>query len=266
MTSHADFLKVILENPDEDSPRLIYADYLEEQGDSWAEFIRVQIEIANWEPPYSPWCGKCGWVYQQCSCGEQRKWPPEQLRLEELQRRERELLIAYPANPLWLGKDFLPTHPHRDIPQGQASIRCFGKDVTEVVASFRRGFIERLSGSVSDFQRAGWELLREHPVRNVILNPRDGWHDGSSIELKRLHLRKQQDGTWAAHWLRMEDKEPGDIDFKWGDFSADHPVCIHPTRNELIADLPEFLTACLAWRHGSFQSRPRGFVKMRACE
>lgn len=42
------FLQAILENPDEDSPRLIYADWLDEHGDpDRAEFIRLQIELAH---------------------------------------------------------------------------------------------------------------------------------------------------------------------------------------------------------------------------
>ena len=42
------FLEAILAQPDDDTPRLVYADWLEEQGDSArAEFIRVQIERAR---------------------------------------------------------------------------------------------------------------------------------------------------------------------------------------------------------------------------
>jgi uncharacterized protein (TIGR02996 family) len=41
------FLNEILKNPDEDMPRLIYADWLEEQGDARGEFIRVQCELAE---------------------------------------------------------------------------------------------------------------------------------------------------------------------------------------------------------------------------
>jgi uncharacterized protein (TIGR02996 family) len=43
-----DFLEVILAHPDEDTPRLLYADWLDEEGDSArAEFVRVQIERAR---------------------------------------------------------------------------------------------------------------------------------------------------------------------------------------------------------------------------
>jgi uncharacterized protein (TIGR02996 family) len=42
------FLRAIIENPDDDSPRLIYADWLDENGDpDRAEFIRVQIALAR---------------------------------------------------------------------------------------------------------------------------------------------------------------------------------------------------------------------------
>jgi uncharacterized protein (TIGR02996 family) len=47
MTDDA-FLRAIIENPDDDAPRLIYADWLDEQGQSErAEFIRVQCQLAR---------------------------------------------------------------------------------------------------------------------------------------------------------------------------------------------------------------------------
>jgi uncharacterized protein (TIGR02996 family) len=41
------FLDEVLENRDDDIPRLIYADWLEEQGDPRGEFIRVQCQLAE---------------------------------------------------------------------------------------------------------------------------------------------------------------------------------------------------------------------------
>lgn len=43
-SDHAAFLRAIRAAPDDDLPRLIYADYLDEHGDPRGEFIRVQIE------------------------------------------------------------------------------------------------------------------------------------------------------------------------------------------------------------------------------
>jgi uncharacterized protein (TIGR02996 family) len=45
--THDDFLREILASPDDDAPRLIYADWLEERGDPRGEFIRVQCELAR---------------------------------------------------------------------------------------------------------------------------------------------------------------------------------------------------------------------------
>lgn len=45
------FLRAICEQPDEDTPRLVFADYLDEQGGEvnalWAELIRVQVPLAR---------------------------------------------------------------------------------------------------------------------------------------------------------------------------------------------------------------------------
>src|SRR4051795_10357418 len=40
-------LQAILDEPDDDAPRLIYADWLEERGDPRAEFIRAQCALAQ---------------------------------------------------------------------------------------------------------------------------------------------------------------------------------------------------------------------------
>jgi uncharacterized protein (TIGR02996 family) len=45
---HQEFLQTIIQNPEDDAPRLVYADWLEEHGDAdRAEFIRVQCELAK---------------------------------------------------------------------------------------------------------------------------------------------------------------------------------------------------------------------------
>ena len=46
MSEHAAFVRSILAAPDDDLPRLVYADFLDEHGDPRGEFIRVQLAIA----------------------------------------------------------------------------------------------------------------------------------------------------------------------------------------------------------------------------
>ena len=48
MTHDEAFLRDILEAPEDDGPRLVYADWLEENGQATrAEFIRLQVELAR---------------------------------------------------------------------------------------------------------------------------------------------------------------------------------------------------------------------------
>jgi uncharacterized protein (TIGR02996 family) len=55
MANAAGFLRAILENPDDDAPRLIYADWLDENGEpERAEFIRVQCSLALVRQTASP--------------------------------------------------------------------------------------------------------------------------------------------------------------------------------------------------------------------
>src|SRR3954471_11402384 len=46
-SADAAFLAAIRDRPDDDLPRLVYADYLDERGDPRGEFIRLQIERAR---------------------------------------------------------------------------------------------------------------------------------------------------------------------------------------------------------------------------
>jgi uncharacterized protein (TIGR02996 family) len=48
MPDESAFIRTILDHPDADGPRLVYADWLEEEGETArAEFIRVQIELSH---------------------------------------------------------------------------------------------------------------------------------------------------------------------------------------------------------------------------
>ncbi|WP_166821631.1 TIGR02996 domain-containing protein [Thalassoroseus pseudoceratinae] len=57
MSAHEQFLQAIVEDPDNDLPRLVYADWLDEQGDPRGEYIRVQCELAqvgDYDPTRKP--------------------------------------------------------------------------------------------------------------------------------------------------------------------------------------------------------------------
>ncbi|MGF1580746.1 MAG: TIGR02996 domain-containing protein [Gemmataceae bacterium] len=88
MTTQQQLYQAILDNPDDDAPRLIFADWLEENGDTErATFIRKQIEVANWsvDHPKRMTMGDPGWDFEKSIAGggyelaEQRSpvWDPE---------------------------------------------------------------------------------------------------------------------------------------------------------------------------------------------
>src|SRR5947209_5479870 len=80
MTHDDAFLRAIIEGPDDDDLRLVYADWLDERGDPRGEFIRVQVELAR-------------------PSGDDG--PPGARRRGELEARERELLREHAGE--WAG-------------------------------------------------------------------------------------------------------------------------------------------------------------------
>lgn len=101
---HDSFIASIIVAPDDDAPRLIYADYLEENGDgARAEFIRLQIELARIEANYKKAAPDMDWgddetLIPNCTCnGRIKCWVCAAVnewnaKAERLRARERELL------------------------------------------------------------------------------------------------------------------------------------------------------------------------------
>jgi uncharacterized protein (TIGR02996 family) len=50
LSDPAGFLSAMLADPDDDTSRLVYADWLEERGDPRSELLRVQLRLAAWVP------------------------------------------------------------------------------------------------------------------------------------------------------------------------------------------------------------------------
>src|SRR5262245_31292460 len=62
---HQPFLRTICENPDDDAPRLVYADWLDENGDAdRAEFIRLHVQLAR-EPDAPGLEQRCEELFRQ---------------------------------------------------------------------------------------------------------------------------------------------------------------------------------------------------------
>jgi uncharacterized protein (TIGR02996 family) len=162
------FLEAICETPDDDTPRLVYADWLEENGDSdRAEFIRVQCELARLALPNRV-------LYMgSSSIGMWRAadLTTDPVRTRVLRRRERELQEKHGAK--WSGG--------------------LGKLTYNPV--FSRGFVEGLQVErPQDVAKAKVEKAgRLHPVRRLQVR-----------EIKPNSLEKLLAVPWLARVSALE--------------------------------------------------------------
>lgn len=148
MTEQEAFIAAICENPKDVFPRGQYADWLEERGDPRGEFIRVQCEIDDYASP----------KYGVIVC--EGKGPPARAGSRKrckcrpcvLRRRERELLAAWGSYTPWIV-------PHPDIVLD---------DYT-----FRRGFVEHVELSLSDWLDYGPALVQATPLLEVRITDRE---------------------------------------------------------------------------------------------
>lgn len=194
MTTEDALLQDILANPQDNTPRLILADWLEEHGGTAgrdrAEFVRVQVEIERLrdEGPIlrADWCGSGG---PDC-----REEPAALCRLHSLCRRERELLpVVYAVTNRFLG----------DLRIGDCKI------------AFRRGFIAEVTLPCLDWLHFGPQIVRAAPVERVNLidwlptpiGLGDGWERWIYIRQAPGNAfdppRELDDALFLAHEMRQ---------------------------------------------------------------
>lgn len=144
----AAFMRTICENPHDDTPRLIFADWLEEQGDleslARAEFIRAQIEISrlpsfHYDSGYAV-CERCGHdiindsFVRECTgkgCS--------------LFRRASDSSWNY--RDKWSGSIRRASHRHE----------------------FRRGFVAIIPANLNEWLSGEKNIVLEHPIERVVI-------------------------------------------------------------------------------------------------
>ena len=151
MTDRHAFIAAIKAAPDDDAPRLIYADWLDEQGESErAEFIRVQVEL---ERKFPNWHGMPADAF---SGGE----------YHALRQRESELLGA-PFETKWL-----PDWPlKRTMVFGDFGGERAASEINRRQPTWQwaRGFIESIRCSMDAIAQHLDAIAKEHPLRRVEL-------------------------------------------------------------------------------------------------
>jgi uncharacterized protein (TIGR02996 family) len=153
-------LAAVVANPEEDTPRLVYADWLQERGDKAAgdveraDYIRTQIKIAR-TPPHEFCCEKTFDILSHAG-GVKLFTPRCRCRACSLARRDYNL-----------GKRFVVWEWCRGIPPGSVNV-------------YRRGFVEEIKLTTEDFlanaEHIVWNKKQKrecpvtaHPIRKVKL-------------------------------------------------------------------------------------------------
>lgn len=181
MTDRDALLRAICENPDDDAPRLIYADWLDEYGRSEdAEFIRVQVELVRLG---------FGGAQREDDDGIFRYSEPIRL----LIKRQHELWSAGHGRPI------LPDHHQRLIPD------VWKRDGSDLLV--RRGFVERISTTTDKFLQMAAKLFALQPVTHVNLFDRRPSSTGRGYARCRGSHGHGQDHLPDEIWRYLVDSE-----------------------------------------------------------
>jgi uncharacterized protein (TIGR02996 family) len=194
------FLAAICAEPDEDTPRLVAADFLEENGEpARAAFIRIQIALANLETLELSRSPEADELREQT-----------QIEVDELRKKERAFLGPLSDYPLLWGAEECPELV-RMAPSGR-SRTSLGLPSVEGAGRlhWHRGFVERVDCPAVEWLRHGVAVRRRNPVREVVLQTcysptRNEWYAGLN-SLRGLR----------AVWLDLFPAQSGDGEFvRW---------------------------------------------------
>jgi uncharacterized protein (TIGR02996 family) len=163
MTDEQAFIIRIKAEPDNDTPRLVYADYLDEQGQGErAEFIRREVaRVLTYEHDYPR---ACGWR----KVGEEERW-------------------------YWGGDG-----NRRLWRTGEIRVMCDGLPAgPDNGVQFRRGFADRFDCPSAAWLAHGDAILAAHPLRTVRLTDRPSW-SGYVLHGVENPRSDEQSATWSA--------------------------------------------------------------------
>lgn len=168
MSDRDSFLRAIIAQPDDNLPRLVFADFLDEHGEpERAEFIRVQCELA----PLAGRCERGDGLSSWCMGAPERHHPD--CRTGRLRQRERELLSNIHSGD-WLGElgkggcTWPGAFSHQ--PVGEVAFSLPNVEThfpSGFVGIFARGFVSRITCSWSDWSRHADAILAACPIRGA---------------------------------------------------------------------------------------------------
>lgn len=226
-------LRAVLDAPDDDLPRLAYADLLEERGeDVRAEFVRESLLLAASGlvecPSRVPGPGGVNWHLR---CGRPRcPFCRHAVRLDTI-------YAAFPPDVAMIGGvlPFAASHTWEHwglYDQGRGAWPHL---------YVRRGFVERVEMPTDAFLAHAKALFSRHPVTEVVLADREpyggvanahpSWSDGSRVKVS----------------MRMESNLPGEL-YQFLSDGVRGPTSLYRDYPDRAAALADLSRACV--RHG----------------
>lgn len=176
-------LRGINEDPEDDTLRLIAADWYEEYGQvERGEFIRVQVELALMQMETTARVKRGG---QQSGRPCRHLWPEMCANCRNLVKRERALLQDHGF--CWLSDEF---HNQTDWLLREAP-------------TYQRGFVGRIELPLAAFMKHAGVLFRDHPITEVVLLGK-----GPSVGLQGVGYEWYTARSWKRWW---EDEDPDDL-------------------------------------------------------
>jgi len=186
-------LAAILAQPEDDTPRLVYADWLDEQGEAErGEFIRVQVAIAAMdeagEGEIDPNDGHtcCDDPCPVCASVE---------RYTGLRRRKQELFEN--------GRTYKWGFPKAIHCTPFADTFAKGLGPETAIGLSRRGFVSEVRCTLAAWVAHGPAIVRAHPVERVVLSDRESTIRGTD----RTHMWVRESGMDNA----PRDELPNDL-------------------------------------------------------
>ena len=219
-------LEDVIAYPDDDGPRLILADWWEENGqEERAEFVRIQCDLSQFDEYRFPDCHHCnidsGHVWCSALARGLNYWMI-------LRQREKELLDA--SGQDWL----LPLARVLGVPLSPGRYKgsryryigtrmlTWGEGGPDCNISWGRGFVAEVKLPLNTWKEHGKNIIKQHPIKVVHLTdkgvwtplatrPRCAWAVGhGETELSRSFILP----PWLGSYLRKYQLE-GNTGWRW---------------------------------------------------
>jgi uncharacterized protein (TIGR02996 family) len=215
MTTDADaMLAAVLDHPGDDTPRLVYADAIEEADPVRAEFVRVQVAFARLPPAPA--------VYGELPEEEHVRRGLEFFDLLGRQRRR----FTYLNIQRWF-RDPGPVFDRYTAERSEFDSLLEVSGATGInLAIVRRGFLSEVVYGGTDHLMFLGDLLARHPVEVIRVRP-----DGDEVLRVEIRSPVRPGGQWAAE---ITDAAGWVCECRWAD------------RAKMVAKLPGVVAAELA--------------------